>query len=52
MELGYYKTTADAEAVFNYKNYATQGLFGALGMGIVTTAIAMIFLRTKSAKTA
>ena len=48
VELGYYKTTAAAEANFNYKNYATQGAIGALGMGIVTTAIAMIFLRTKS----
>lgn len=52
VELGYYKTTAEAEAVFNYKNYATQGLMGALGMGVVTTAIAMIFLRTKPAKQA
>ncbi len=47
VELGYYKTTAEAEAYFNYQNYATQGAIGALGMGIVTTAIAMIFLRTK-----
>ena len=50
VELGYYKTTADAEAVFNYKNYATQGFIGAFGMGAVTTAIAMIFLRTKAVK--
>ncbi len=48
VELGYYKTTAAAEANFNYKNYATQGAIGALGMGVVTTAIAMIFLSTKS----
>lgn len=47
VELGYYKTTAAAEANFNYKNYATQGAIGALGMGVVTTAVAMIFLRTK-----
>lgn len=47
VELGYYKTTAAAEANFNYKSYATQGVIGALVMGIVTTAIAMIFLRTK-----
>lgn len=45
--LGYYKTSAEAEANFNYKNYAIQGAIGALGMGIVTTAIASIFLRTK-----
>ena len=48
VELGYYKTTADAEANFNYGNYAQQGVIGALLMGIVTTAIAMIFLKTKN----
>lgn len=47
IELGYYSTTAEAEANFNYKNYAIQGAVGALMMGILTTAIAMIFLRTK-----
>jgi len=47
VELGYYATTAEAEANFNYANYAVQGLIGALLMGIVTTAIAMIFLRAK-----
>lgn len=45
--IGYYKTTEDAQANFNYKNYAIQGAIGALIMGIVTTAIAMIFIRTK-----
>ncbi len=48
VELGYYKTTVEAETNFNYQNYAIQGAFGALVMGIVTTAIAMIFIRTKS----
>jgi hypothetical protein len=47
VEIGYYKTTAEAEANFNYKNYAMQGVIGALVMGIVTTAIAMIFIRSK-----
>jgi hypothetical protein len=50
VELGHYKTTADAEAYFNYKNYAIQGVFGAFVMGILTTAIAMIFIRTKNKK--
>jgi len=50
VELGYFKTTAEAEANFNYQNYAKQGAFGALVMGIVTTAIAMIFIRSKKAK--
>ena len=48
VELGYYKTTAAAEANFNYTNYATQGAIAALVMGVVTTAIAMIFIRTKN----
>ncbi len=50
VELGYYKTIAEAEAQFNYSNYATQGIIGALAMGVLTTAIAMIFLRTKIQK--
>ncbi len=47
VELGYFDSIADAEDNFNYKNYAIQGFIGALIMGIATTAIAMIFLRTK-----
>lgn len=47
VEAGYYKTVEEAQANFNYTNYAVQGAIGALVMGIVTTAIAMIFLRTK-----
>ncbi|GAB1395999.1 hypothetical protein MASR1M65_07760 [Saprospiraceae bacterium] len=47
VEIGYFKTTAEAEAQFNFQNYVIQGLIGALVMGIVTTAIAMIFIRTK-----
>lgn len=50
VELGYFKTTAEAEANFNYQNYAMQGAIGALVMGIVTTAIAMIFILTKKTK--
>lgn len=47
VELGYYSTTEAAEANFNYTNYAIQGAIGALIMGILTTAIAMIFIRSK-----
>ncbi len=47
VELGYFNTTAEAEANFNYKNYAVQRAIGALIMGVMTTAIAMIFIRTK-----
>ncbi|MBP6610000.1 MAG: DUF4199 domain-containing protein [Paludibacter sp.] len=48
VELGLYKTTALAEANFNYTNYAIQGVIGSLLMGIVTTAVAMLFLKTKN----
>ena len=48
VELGYFKTTLEAEANFNYPNYAKQGAIGALVMGILTTTIAMIFIRTKN----
>lgn len=47
VELGYYQTTAEAEFNFNYKNYAIQSTIAAMLMGLVTTAIVMIFLRTK-----
>lgn len=47
VEAGYYPTTTEAAATFNYKSYALQSAIGALVMGIATTAIAMIFLRTK-----
>ncbi|MFY8128071.1 MAG: DUF4199 domain-containing protein [Chitinophagaceae bacterium] len=48
VELGYFKTTGEAEANFNFKNYAIMGTISALVMGIITTAIAMIFLRSKN----
>lgn len=47
VELGYYKTTAEAEAAFNYKTYAINSTIFAFVFGVVTTAIAMIFIRTK-----
>lgn len=47
VELGFYKTVADAEANFNFQNYAIQGIIGALVMGIITTIVSMIFLQTK-----
>lgn len=47
VEIGYYKSTEEAQANFNYPNYAMQGTVAALVMGIATTAIAMIFIRSK-----
>lgn len=48
VELGYYKTTAEAEVNFNFKNYAINSTIFAFVFGVVTTAIAMIFIRTKT----
>jgi hypothetical protein len=48
VELNYFESTVEAEANFNFANYAKQGLIGALVMGIVTTATAMIFIRSKN----
>jgi len=50
VELGYFKTKELAEANFNYKNYAIQGVIGSLIMGVVTTLIAMIFIKSKKIK--
>ena len=47
VELGYFKTTAEAEANFNYKNYALQSTLFALVMGVITTLVVMLFVRTK-----
>ncbi len=47
LESGYVETRAEAEAQFNLNSYMVQGAIGALIMGILTTAIAMIFIRSK-----
>lgn len=47
VELGYYRAIEDATAEFNYANYAVYSFFGALMMGILTTAIVMLFLKNK-----
>lgn len=52
LESGYYSTRVEAEAFFNYKNYAIQGAIGAFVMGVITTAIAMIFIRSKKQQVA
>lgn len=45
VELGYFKSTPEAEANFNYKNYAIQSTIFAFVFGTLTTAIAMIFIK-------
>ena len=47
VEIGYYSTTEEAQANFNYKNYAIQGAIFAFVIGMVTTAVAMIFKKKK-----
>lgn len=47
VEIGYFSTTEEAEAQFNFANYAKQSTIAALVMGVLTTAIAMIFIRSK-----
>lgn len=51
VEIGYYSTTEEAEANFNYANYAKQGVIGALVMGLLTTLIVMVFVRSKNNNT-
>jgi beta-lactamase regulating signal transducer with metallopeptidase domain len=50
VELGHFKTREAAEANFNYKSYAIQGAFGSFVMGVITTVIAMIFIRSKNSR--
>lgn len=40
-------TTEQAEAYFNLKSYIIQAAFGALVMGVVTSAVVAWFLKTK-----
>lgn len=47
VESGAFASIEEAEAMFNFENYAQQGAVGALMMGVATTAIAMIFIRSK-----
>jgi hypothetical protein len=47
VKTGYHATRAEAEAFFNYKNYAVQSIFGALIMGIITSLIVAFFSKTK-----
>jgi len=48
VETGYHKSLEEAEAYFNLKNYILQSTVGALIMGVVTSAIVALFVRTKS----
>ena len=39
-------TLQEAEAYFNLMNYTTQSVFFAAGMGIMTTVVVMIFMKS------
>ncbi|MFS4417073.1 DUF4199 domain-containing protein [Maribacter sp. 2307ULW6-5] len=47
VKTGYHASVEAAQAYFNLKNYMVQSTIAALVMGIVTTAVAMLFIRTK-----
>lgn len=50
LETGYYSSIEEAEAYFNLNNYMVQRTIGAFVMGIITTAIVIIFVKTKLGK--
>ncbi len=45
LERGCYKTTAEAVANFNYKNYAMEGMIGALKMGGLLRQSQLFFIK-------
>jgi len=47
VELGYYRTTEEAEAYFNFRNYVKGSVMFSFIFGAITTAVAMLFLQTK-----
>ncbi|MBU1369792.1 MAG: DUF4199 domain-containing protein [Bacteroidetes bacterium] len=52
LETGYHESLEAAEAQFNLQNYIKQSVIGALVMGVITSAVVAIFVRTKKSKTA
>ena len=48
LETGYHKSREEAEAFFNFKNYALQSTIGAMVMGVVTSLIIAFFVSTKT----
>ena len=48
VETEYFEDRAAAEAYFNYENYAIQGAIFAFIMGVITTAITMLFIKSKN----
>jgi len=48
VKTGYYKTVEEAQAYFNYRNYAIQSVVWALAMGVATTAVVDAFVCRRS----
>ena len=48
METGYFESLEEAEAYFNLQNYMVQSTIGAFVMGLVTSAVVALFVRTRS----
>ena len=51
LETGYHASREEAEAYFSLENYIKQSVIGALVMGLITTAVVAIFVRSKKVKT-
>ncbi len=47
---GYFKTTKEAEAYFNLKNYIQQSFIFSLLVGILTSAVVAFFVKSKNSK--
>lgn len=47
VEIGYYESHEEAEAIFNFKSYAINSTIFSFAFGVLTTAIAMLFIRSK-----
>lgn len=47
VKTGYYKTVEEAQAYFNYRNYAIQSVVWALAMGVATTAVVAALVSRK-----
>ena len=48
VDTGFYETVEEAEAQFNLKTYMVQSVIGALVMGVITSAVVALFVRSKS----
>ena len=47
---GYHSSREEAEAYFSLENYMKQSVIGALVMGVITSAIVALFVRSKKQK--